>query len=958
MAAQARIVHVPYYEDIWDRLRWTPSLVAPDRLREGQFGALSALVAHVTASDEPAQLVLPTGVGKTVVAVLAPYLLRSRRALIVVPGKLIRSQVVAAIRDTERLAAMGVLPRRARAPKIGVAEHRATVRDWQTWESCDVVVGTPSVLSPAYDQVAKVPRELFDLVVFDEAHHLPATTWAAMLGAMDARAVLLTATPFRNDGKRLPGHLAFTYPLARAIDQGVFGAVRYVPIDEVEGEGIDQTIARAAAQRLNSSEHVEAQSRLLVRSDSVKEAHSLRAVYEAQQVPLGVIVHDTSWRAAQKMTKQVEAGELMGFVCVGALTEGFDFPALKVGAYHAPHKTLGPTIQFIGRLSRIGEIDGELLAPRSAVTGETAALYREDVGWRKLLPDLVDSAIDYERQVRRFVQDSLIEGDLNLPALSLMPTRTVHVYRSEAAPDLAAKPERIAGAHVVQRIVHDESQTIAFVTSRTQRPRFMKLDLLDVPIFELHLVTWVEEDGILFVSTTTKAALRDLRGQLGIAKARSLSSSELRRILDAAHFQRFFSIGTRAARAQATTSYQTRAGSQADADLTPADARGWDLGHAMGRSGDGLFGFSVAQSKIWEPGAANSLFAFRQWCEEQAQAVTNPAQHHQSKLDLFAIPEVVGEFPADPIAAVWPASVYAGFDVVIDGELFQPEMVELIPDSSASDRDSIVIRLVVEDDERARMTYSLDGSIAALDRDVNIRERATGDITSVADLLTDDPLTLFFGTGARVTGDRIAAPPPSAVPIAEVVLKPRDWVAETSIRVEFDEPADGLESVGVTTSRLLAGAYPIVIQDHLRGEIADFVAIDNSTLFPRVALAHCKASGGDIPAVRVTDLQELAAQGIRSVQWLAPGSDLWIELRRRLDHRDATRVIAGDEATVKQLLDDWSAQAPPAEWAMWLVQPGLAASRLDAAPSVASLLNAVHYWLASQQVELTLLCSA
>ena len=75
------------------------------------------------------------------------------------------------------------------------------------------------------------------------------------------------------------------------------------------------------------------------------------------------------------MRREVEDGKLLGFVCVGALTEGFDFPALKLGAYHVPHKTLGPTLQFIGRLSRAGEVPGELLAPRAAVTDETAALY-------------------------------------------------------------------------------------------------------------------------------------------------------------------------------------------------------------------------------------------------------------------------------------------------------------------------------------------------------------------------------------------------------------------------------------------------------------------------------------------------------------------------------------------------------------------------------------------------------
>jgi hypothetical protein len=128
----------------------------------------------------------------------------------------------------------------------------------------------------------------------------------------------------------------------------------------------------------------------------------------------------------------------------------------------------------------------------------------------------------------------------------------------------------------------------------------MKLDLLDVPIYELHLVTWVDDPGVLFISTTSDPALADLKRAFSPRSGRPLSATELRRVLDAAKFQRFFSIGTRATRAQANTTYQTRAGSRTEDDLTPSDARGWEFGHGIGRSGTGTFGFSVSKSKIWE----------------------------------------------------------------------------------------------------------------------------------------------------------------------------------------------------------------------------------------------------------------------------------------------------------------------------------------------------------------------
>jgi len=947
-----------HFREVGRETNLAAAVVGSEGLREAQLGALMALAAHATVSEEPGQLVLPTGVGKTTVAALAPYVLQAERVLVVVPGKLIRSQVAAAFRDPARAVAAGALPEMATPPTVAVANRRASHDDWERWRDVDVVIGTPSVLSPAYDAVAQMPRDVFDLVVFDEAHHLPASTWSAMLAASDGRAVLLTATPFRNDGKRLPGHLVYSYPLARAIDRGVFGEVQYVPVDEVHGEDLDLTIAKAAAQRLRADEHVQAGSRLIVRSDSVEHAERLDEVYRSVEVPLGVIVHYTSWRRAQRMRAEVERGELQGFICVGALTEGFDFPALKIGAYHRPHKTLGPTLQFVGRLSRAGEIPGELLAPRAAVTDETAALYREDVGWRKLLPDLVDSAIDYERQVRAFIEESRVAGPLDLSPLSLMPPRSVHIFATATPPEVAVQPEHLGGAPVVQSILQEDSQTAAFVTRRTQRPRFMRLDLLDVPIFELHLVTWVDHPGLLFLSTTTDPALRDLRAVVAPGPARPLSSVELRRLLDAAKFQRFFSIGTRAARAQATTSYQIRAGSKTEEDLTPSDARGWDLGHGIGRSGTGTFGFSVAKSKIWEPGSADSLYAYRRWCEELAQEVAQqPEERSASKLDLFSISEPLERFPEHPIVAVFPSEIYSeGIEIVIDGEVVLPELVEFEPIQASCGPEEVVFAVRVGEAERAAIHCRLDGAVTVSGAALLVRHPDEPAPLSLADYVMQEPLTIFFASGTRVSGNRVAEAPPAVVPVAARVRQPRSW-ADTAITIEFGDAPEGRMSVGEATAALLSSEMPIVIQDHLPGELADFIAVDHGTLMPEVRLVHCKASGSAQPAARVTDLQELVAQAIRSVQWLTPRPDLWTELRRRLDARQATRVLSGSRDEIVALLDEWSARPPVASWSLWLVQPGVSVAALDGSPPATSLINAAHSWIAGEQVDFRLVCS-
>ena len=263
------------------------------QLRRAQLGAAWALSAHATVSREPALLVLPTGVGKTLVACVAPFLLSPRRVLVIAPGRLVRDQLAAGFSTLADLVRSGILPADPPLPRVITVEHRAERTDWPEWRKADVVVGTPNVLSHGFPEVERIPDGMFDLVIFDEAHHLPARVWTAILEAVGAPAVLLTATPTRRDGLPLPGELVYTYPLSQAIEDGVYAPVRFVPVSLPEGAEPDMTLAAAAAERLATAEHREAESRLLVRAGTQAEARRLIDVYAEVGLKLGLVKRST-----------------------------------------------------------------------------------------------------------------------------------------------------------------------------------------------------------------------------------------------------------------------------------------------------------------------------------------------------------------------------------------------------------------------------------------------------------------------------------------------------------------------------------------------------------------------------------------------------------------------------------------------------------------------------------------
>ena len=72
--------------------------------REPQFAAIGAMVAQWSlSSSDPPLVSVPTGVGKTAIALAAPFLARARRTLVVVPTQELRRQTVKQFQTQEVL---------------------------------------------------------------------------------------------------------------------------------------------------------------------------------------------------------------------------------------------------------------------------------------------------------------------------------------------------------------------------------------------------------------------------------------------------------------------------------------------------------------------------------------------------------------------------------------------------------------------------------------------------------------------------------------------------------------------------------------------------------------------------------------------------------------------------------------------------------------------------------------
>ena len=185
-------------------------------------------------SSNIALVVLPTGCGKTGVAVLASYALNASRVLVITPSIIISRQIHEAYGNF--LIQHGVVPDtpevvQAVLPTRSLIKKSSEIKEG--WSLMVMVVNAHKIGGQSSVGIDEISPEGYDLVIVDEAHHYPAPTWKKLVDHFsNSRRLFLTATP---EHKGIPIlSIPPCYELKRsvAIHRGI---IRDVMFDETTG---------------------------------------------------------------------------------------------------------------------------------------------------------------------------------------------------------------------------------------------------------------------------------------------------------------------------------------------------------------------------------------------------------------------------------------------------------------------------------------------------------------------------------------------------------------------------------------------------------------------------------------------------------------------------------------------------------------------------------------------------
>ena len=920
-------------------------------LRRPQVGAVHSLLGYWTTDPKlPATIVMPTGTGKTDTMVAALMAVRPERLLVAVPSDALRDQLTLKFEKLGVLSMLGLLGDGVRMPVVGklVGSIQDADDAERLAELTNVVVTTVSALTHTDESIRTQFLSRFSHLFIDEAHHVAAATWRQIRDEFAPKPVVqFTATPHRTDGQHLGGSLVYAFPLREAQRQGYFSKIRYKSVLDLVDP--DRAIANTALGFLKSDLEGRLDHLLMARASSIRRAEDIQKIYAELAPELSpVVVHSQSGR--KNLTAALDAigsRKSRVLVCVDMFGEGFDLPQLKVAALHDQHRSLGITLQFIGRFARGGSGslgDATVVAARSEVRQDESLrrLYAEDADWDRIIEDLSSRSVEEQAEI-----DEFTKAFGNLPdevsIHSLMPAMSTVIYRPST---LTWNPSRVVDVFSESKLLtypvptNERDHILWFVTRERSSPRWGTVEGADTMNHHLYVAYWDGDRSLLYINSSNNDSLHEdlARAITGDPETKPLSGEIIFRVFDQVQRLTPTNVGLLDSRNRSRR-YSSHMGSDVTEAFPIAEAQTKAQTHIAGTGFLEGSRYSIAGSlkgRIWSHRTAAGLKQWTEWCDVVGPKVIDPTINVDAVMAGFIRPQDLDSWPD-----LYPLGLeltVALLDILEEstflvGDSAMPfQEVELVIGERRSDTE---LTFALETEEWS-VDYVLELSksglivkVAAGQKDVVVeRSRSSKGFSEIASR---------SGIRVLMSGDAVVEPPglllqPNRLlpPWPPSRLNAIDWVGVNIRKESWGKERDAATVQGRMMKLVLEGEWDVVIDDDGSGEVADIVALReiDGTLIAR--LVHCKFSSEDEPGGRIKDLYELAGQAQRSAGWRRN----FEKMIPRLIKRERRRAVAGNTGLVRGTIEDLqrlferSLQLRPV-LSIVMAQPGLSAGSVS-----------------------------
>lgn len=420
-----------------------PNIFGNEKLRRPQVEAYIELYKHFIEEKKSshALVVLPTGVGKTGIMGIAPYKIADGKVLIIAPRVAIKDNL---INHLDPLNPENFWMKRDvfKNPNFlpSVCEYSKELNKEVLDESNIVILNVQKLQDRLDSSILNfLPKDYFDMIIIDEAHHSTARTWLDTINHFsNAKIIKLTATPFRTDGKKIEGELVYKYKLGVAMANNYIKSLRnisyepdelYLTIDENEekeytveeiyalGLRDENWVTRSVAFSKECSERIVDNSiklleekrkvsnlphKIIAVACSIFHAEQIKQLYEEKGLRVAIIHSNLDKRTCENVFSDIDNNRVDVVVNVAMLGEGYDHPYLSIAAIFRPFKSELPYIQFIGRILRYINDDeakpidniGQIVSHKNLELENLWIKYKKEIDTIDIIKKLEDEDID------------------------------------------------------------------------------------------------------------------------------------------------------------------------------------------------------------------------------------------------------------------------------------------------------------------------------------------------------------------------------------------------------------------------------------------------------------------------------------------------------------------------------------------------------------------------------------
>ncbi|SNR35218.1 DEAD/DEAH box helicase [Lutibacter flavus] len=944
-------------------------------LRIPQISALYAVLSHLKVSYKSGIVVMPTGTGKTETMLSVLIANRCPKLIVTVPSDALRTQIFDKFLNLGLLKEFGIIGDKSLYPKVGILKQKFDSLDEleDYFNNCNVIVTTMNIVANSSIKHQTKISELCSHLFIDEAHHVKATSWDLFRKRFDEEKVLMfTATPFRNDQKRLDGKIIFNFSLSKAQEQGYFKKIDFLPIREYDFDKADKLIAEKAVLRLREDISKGHNHIMMARCGTKNRAEFVYEIYKEHSDLYPVIIY-SGITNKKEILENILSKKHKIIIAVDMLGEGFDLPELKIAAFHDIRKSLPVTLQLAGRFTRtkydeqLGNAAFVVNIADVNVKNELSELYAQDADWNLLLSSLSSGEIDDEIAYEEFISGFKKLNEATIALQNIRTPLSAVVYKNhtkswfpnnfkQGMPNFDENDYRFYD-------INKEKKVLVIVTAQKNNVEWGNFKEIYELNWSVSIIFWESKNNLLFIYSSDKSMNKDIAEAL-IGKDAELineinvfrSFAGLKRVsLQNVGLKEFLGKNIR---------FRMSVGTDVEQALSIAEKERGQKAFVFGvgyENGEKVSLGCSYKGRIWSK-LRGGLKEYTEWCKEIGDKLTDESIDPNQVLKETLMPKEISVRPVGifPVWIDWHEEMYnhseMKYTFKINDVNYNLSNCELKL-SNPSDNGPLLFKIATID---KNIEFVLELSEKIINENTicdykikktsieNVIVEYGNKVVGIENFLYEYIPTIWFADGSALTGNYYVELKQMIKPFSEDKIIPWNWSGvDTSKEAQGVDPKIPNSVQFKVINELMKDDFDIIYDDDYSGEIADVIAIKQYPDKLKVNFYHLKFAKKGKVNNSIDNFYEVCGQAQKSIHWKhRNGSEFFDHLLRRETKRrkgkECSRIEKGTRSDLIKLLGI-AKKRITMEFEVFIVQPSL--SKAKASTNILTVLGVTENYL-------------